>query len=102
MKLPTDNHRLGNDFGTLLKSLSQLLPTFAAQVNAVSEGRISGHYNALESAPAGGLYSQGDYIRNAKPSVLGTAGSRYVVKGWLCTVGGDPGTWVEDRGLTGT
>lgn len=44
----------------------------------------------------------GDVIRNTNPSVLGTAGSRYVISGWVCTTQGDPGTWSEMRTLTGT
>ena len=44
----------------------------------------------------------GDTIRNTNPSVLGTAGSKYVISGWVCTTAGDPGTWSEQRTLTGT
>ena len=102
MKLPTDNLRLGSDLASLLKALSQLLPTFARQINKVSEGQISGAYNALTSAPVTGTYAQGDYIRNKATQVLGAAGSQYVVKGWICVDSGTPGTWVEDRGVTGT
>lgn len=102
MKLPTDNLRLGSDLTSLLKALSQLLPTFARQINKVAEGQISGTYNALTSAPVTGTYAQGDYIRNKEPQVLGDAGARYVVKGWICVDSGAPGTWVEDRGVTGT
>lgn len=102
MKLPTDNLRLGSDLASLLKALSQLLPNFARQINKVSEGQISGTYNALTSAPVSGTHAQGDYIRNKAPKVLGAAGSQYVVKGWICVDSGTPGTWVEDRGVTGT
>ena len=102
MKLPTDNLRLGSDLASLLKALSQLLPAFARQINKVSEGQISGAYNALTSAPVTGTYAQGDYIRNKAPAVLGAAGGQYVVKGWVCVDSGAPGTWVEDRGATGT
>lgn len=44
----------------------------------------------------------GDTIRNTNPSVSGTAGSQYVISGWVCTTQGDPGTWSEQRTLTGT
>lgn len=102
MRLQTDNYRFGNDFGSLVKSLMQVLPGFAKQINAVSEGRVTGSYNAATAAPVSGLHQQGDYIRNSTPQVLGAAGSRYVVKGWICTASGEPGTWAQDRGLTGT
>lgn len=46
-------------------------------------------------------WTRGDYRINTFPSELGTAGSKYVLNGWKCIAGGTPGTWVEDRGLTG-
>lgn len=103
MRVPTDNFRLGNDLPSVIRALaSQVLPQFAVQINAVSEGRISGRYNAMDAHPATGLWQQGDYIPNKSPVVLGTAGSQYVLKGWICVAGGEPGTWAEDRGVTGT
>jgi hypothetical protein len=73
----------------------------AYQVNAISEGRIAGFYSATTSVPTSGTYAQGDFVRNSTPSEAGTAGSKYVVFGWLCTVSGTPGTWVPCRFLTG-
>jgi hypothetical protein len=102
MKLPTDNYRLGDDLGSIKRALLQVLPMVAKQVNATSEGRIGGAYNALESPPTNGLWSQGDFVRNATPVVKGTAGSRYIVLGWSCVESGEPGTWVECRTGTGT
>jgi hypothetical protein len=102
MRLPTDNYRLGADLPGLLKALVQLLPRIATQVNNVSEGRIVGSHNAVTQPPAQGLYQAGDYIRNSAPQVLGSPGSQYVVKGWICVVDGEPGTWVQDQGATGT
>lgn len=102
MRLQTDNHRLGEDLPALRRALAQLLPRIATQVNNVSEGRIAGSHNAAAQPPARGLYQAGDYIRNSAPQVLGAPGSQYVVKGWICTAGGEPGTWVQDRGATGT
>lgn len=54
------------------------------------------------TAPTTGTWARGSYCWNSNPAVQGTAGSNYVVKGWVCTVAGTPGTWVEDRSLTGT
>lgn len=102
MRLQTDNFRFGSDFQSLVKSLMQVLPGFAKQVNAVSEGRISGSHNAQEAPPTMGLYQAGDYIRNSAPRVLGAAGAQYVLKGWICVDSGEPGVWAEDRGATGT
>jgi hypothetical protein len=102
MRLQTDNLRLGISLESMQRALQQVLPAIAKQVNAVSEGRIQGSHNAANAPPVSGVYLAGDYIKNKAPAVLGTAGSRYVVKGWICVTGGEPGTWVQDRGLTGT
>lgn len=102
MRLPTDNYRFGGDLQSLKRSLAMLLPSFAQQINAVSEGRLEGSHNAQEAPPAKGLHQAGDYIRNSAPRLLGAAGGQYVIKGWICVTSGEPGEWVEDRGATGT
>jgi hypothetical protein len=73
----------------------------AQQVNAVSEGRLSGSYTASTAAPTTGTWTVGDKVRNSAPAEAGTAGSKYVVEGWICTVAGTPGTWLQQRTLTG-
>lgn len=102
MRLQTDNLRLGTSLESMQRALQQVLPVIANQVNAVSEGRIQGSHNAADAPPVIGTSMAGDYVKNKAPAVLGTAGSRYVIKGWVCVAGGEPGTWVQDRGLTGT
>jgi hypothetical protein len=54
------------------------------------------------AAPIALAWNKGDFVRNISPSVLGSAGSQYILFGWVCTVAGTPGTWVEQRMLTGT
>lgn len=73
----------------------------AAQVNAISEGRIVGAYTARSAVPTTGTWAHGDVVRNSAPAEAGTAGSKYVVTGWICVAGGTPGTWVPMRSLTG-
>lgn len=73
----------------------------AQQVNRLSEGALSASYTARSSVPTSGTWAQGDFIRNSAPSELGSAGSKYVITGWICTVAGNPGTWVQSRNLTG-
>jgi hypothetical protein len=68
-------------------------------VNMIAEGRLSGSVNAAASAPATGVYAVGDFVRNAAPTELGTAGSKFVVMGWLCVTA--PLTFVPTRSLTG-
>lgn len=82
-------------------AFSGILKDIESQVNAASEGRIIGAYNARSAAPTTGSYKQGDFIRNSAPSEAGAGGSKYVILGWICTVSGTPGTWLESRVLTG-
>lgn len=82
------------------QALLRELKDHAQQVNAVSEGRIAGAYNAQTAAPVG-LHQQGDFVRNSAPTELGAVASKYVIFGWSCTVGGDPATFVQCRFLTG-
>ena len=77
------------------------LRTHAVQINAISEGRLAGSYNAQTAAPTTGTYAQGDFIRNSAPTELGSASSKYVIFGWVCTVAGTPGTFLQCRFLTG-
>lgn len=82
--------------------LLDLLKRMAYQINTLSEGSISARYTALTAAPTAGKWAQGDEVANSAPTVLGAAGSQYVVTGWKCVAGGEPGTWVQMRTLTGS
>ncbi|MBV4459174.1 hypothetical protein KVG96_14535 [Pseudomonas sp. COR58] len=73
----------------------------ASQVNLLSEGRITAFYTAGTAAPTTGSWMQGDSLKNSAPTELGTAGSKYIIAGWTCVVSGTPGTWVQNRYLTG-
>lgn len=83
------------------QAFTRIVEEIEKQVNAVSEGRIAGTYNAYTSAPTTGTWVQGDFIRNLAPTETGSASSKYVVLGWVCTVSGTPGTWLQCRVLTG-
>lgn len=73
----------------------------ATMVNLLSDGRVAGTSNASTAAPTTGLYAQGDFVRNSAPAELGAAGNKYVIVGWLNVQGGEPGTFVACRCLTG-
>jgi len=81
--------------------LQRELREHALQVNLMAEGRLAAAYNAVPSVPTTGTFARGDFVRNSEPSELGSAGSRYVIFGWLCVSGGTPGTFVQCRFLTG-
>lgn len=87
--------------GTNDPILQRELREHATQINLISEGRIAGFYTALTAAPTSGSWMQGDSVKNSAPSELGTTGSKYVIEGWICTVSGTPGTWLQKRFLTG-
>ena len=93
--------RLSQTLVDLRRDLMKEWRTLAEQVNAVSEGRLVGTYNATTAAPTQGDYAQGDFVRNSAPVEAGAAASKYVILGWVCTVSGNPGTWLECRTLTG-
>ena len=81
--------------------MTLLLREFAQQVNMLSEGAVQAATNAATSAPTTGNWQIGDVVRNSAPSETGSAGSKYVVGGWICVAAGTPGTWKETRWLTG-
>jgi hypothetical protein len=82
-------------------NLQRELREHAQQVNALSEGRVSGTYNAQPAAPTTGIFAQGDFVKNSAPTELGSPGSAYVILGWINVTGGEPGTFLPVRGLTG-
>lgn len=64
-------------------------------------GSMGVFVNSDSAAPGSGTYAVGDRILNNNPSELGSGGSKYTITGWICTVAGTPGTWLEMRSLTG-
>jgi len=85
----------------LVFKVKQILTTLIDQVNNLTEGQVTAVQNANTAPPTTGTYQHGDFIRNSAPVEAGTAGSRYVITGWICTAAGTPGTWLPCRSLTG-
>ena len=104
MKVPSDPGLPavgGVDYERQLNfQLYDVLRQHAAQLNGLAEGSIYSFFSST-AAPTTGTYQRGDIVRNSEPSELGSASSKYVITGWICTVAGSPGTWVEMRSLTG-
>ncbi|KPF66135.1 hypothetical protein IP84_17045 [beta proteobacterium AAP99] len=86
----------------LYQVLYKFTKDVAVKVNQIADGRFAGFDLSATAAPTTGTWFRGDQVKNSAPSVLGTAGSRYVIVGWICVTGGQPGTWAEMRTLTGT
>lgn len=95
----SSTQRLPHDYN--LQSIEAIFRLIDTQVNAVSEGRLAGTYNASAAVPTTGTYAIGDFIRNSAPAELGGGGSKYVILGFVCTASGTPGTWLQCRVLTG-
>jgi hypothetical protein len=90
-QVPAEYNR--QTFATILTALQN-------QVNSLSEGMLTGRYNAQTTAPTTGTFNVGDLVYNATPSELGTVGNKYILLAWMCTVT-DPLTFRELRCLTG-
>lgn len=89
------------DIDRLVIQLTSLLVRISQQVNGISEGTMAAFHNAQTAAPTTGTWAQGDVIKKSNPVEAGGAGAKYVIIGWVCTVSGTPGTWLEMRTLTG-
>lgn len=86
----------------LNKSLLDYLRKLVNKLNGIASG-VASHMadNAATAAPTTGTYAQGDFVANSNRVEAGSASSKYVLMGWVCVAGGEPGTWVECRVLTG-
>lgn len=93
--------RFPADRAQMERKLTDLFRATNVQVNQLTEGTAAAVHNAATAAPTAGSYAVGDFVRNSAPAEAGTAGSKYVVLGWVCTVGGTPGTFLPCRALTG-
>lgn len=100
MRLQDDPY-LPSDLPGLVRQLTALYRQIASQVNQLSEGKLSAVTNAQPEAPTTGVHAAGDIVRHAEPVEAGSAGSEYVLFGWVCVAAGEPGTWAELRIPTG-
>lgn len=80
----------------------EMIRNIEDSINRAFEGRIVQRYSAA-SAPSGTTvsYQVGDIVYNTTPTETGTAGSQYLLVGWMCVAAGAPGVWRELRCLTG-
>lgn len=99
MRLPSDPRLPGVNTPNFLTQLINLYRDIAKQLNLLTEGSITAITNKATAAPTTGSYQIGDFVKNSSPSELGTAGSKYIITGWICTA--TPTTFKESRVLTG-
>lgn len=100
MRLDT-NPRFPADPKLMERKLTDLFVATNKKVNQLAEGVASAVHNSATAAPTAGTFAVGDFIRNSAPAELGVPTARYVVIGWICTVAGTPGTFLQCRVLTG-
>lgn len=76
----------------LTRDLTKMMRDVAREHNlaAMWDGRAS-------SVPTTGTWADGQCVKNTAPAELGTAGSKYVVLGWMLV----SGNWLPMRFLTG-
>lgn len=79
----------------------ELFRDAARKVNSLAAGKFAAIDRTGTAAPTTGTWAQGDFVANSNRSELGSVGGKYVLMGWVCVIGGTPGTWVESRTLTG-
>ncbi|WP_250439887.1 hypothetical protein [Caballeronia sp. AZ1_KS37] len=92
---------LSQNLPQLVNDLQRQLNQIVDQLNGISSGRVSAVTSAYTAAPTGGTWAAGDFVTNSAPVEQGSAGSKFVITGWVCTAGGSPGTWLAARCLTG-
>lgn len=86
---------------TFVSKLLEIMRRIISQVNSLSDGNLSAFNNAAASTDIAGAHAVGDFVKNNAPAELGSAGSKYIITGWICVTAGTPGTWKECRTLTG-
>jgi hypothetical protein len=89
---------------TLINDMFRFEPDLSiADVDLIRVNCINLNYR--NSMPTEGFFVKGEYVANLSPTVQGTAGSQYIVRGWnrMQTRNGDVLNvdWVEDRALIG-
>ena len=87
--------------GGLPVHIVQWIRQAARKVNGIASGSYRDREGQRTAAPTTDTWTQGDFVENSNKSELGAGGSKYVLQGWDCLVGGTPGTWTERRTLTG-
>lgn len=93
--------------GVRILDTGQIIVSYDADPASATFGQVTTFPAATASAmPTTGFYAQGHFVKRTTPSIAGTAGSQYVVTGWVRVTTGSghvAGTdWAEMRTLTGT
>ena len=85
------------DAGTFARLFRQI----ETLLNALASGSGVARFQARAAVPTTGSFAQDDIVWKTGMTEAGSAGSKYVIIGWVCVSGGTPGTFKEMRVLTG-
>lgn len=97
-------HLLGVIAGNLFPGASLQIGRYRVVKGHVDINTINTTFEDTAAPSAGilfGSFFKGDIVKNSNPTELGTAGSKYIIDRWVCTVSGTVGTWLPCRVLTG-
>lgn len=87
----------------LVRTLTDYLRLNSQQVNDLATGRLEANFNADSAIPSSGLFGIGDFVKKKPIVEQGSAGSKYIVYGWVCTSEGSASasSFTTVRFLTG-
>lgn len=95
--LPKSPFAAGTFQGDQSRAIEKELQKLQLAVRQLREGRIEGVL-ALDAAPTGGLWAQGDIVQNSAPRRTISASTTFAVVGWQYTdEGSGTLTWAEMR-----
>ena len=95
--LPRPPFAPGTFQGDQSRALERELQKLQLSVKQLRDGRIEGVL-ALDAAPTGGVWAQGDVVQNSDPTRTISASTTFVVWGWQYTdAGAGTLTWAEMR-----
>jgi hypothetical protein len=82
--------------------MAEIIRQVEDAINRQYEGRIYQRFTGTAAPTSTQMSWQvGDEVLNSAPTELGSASSKYIIRGWVCIAAGNPGTWREMRVLTG-
>lgn len=97
--LPISPHPPDTYEGRMHHQLKRELHENAQAVGRLQDGKLAGVQRS-PTVPTGGDFAPGDIVRNSLPFEGGSAGSKYVIFGWMC-IQKTPLVFLECRFLTG-
>lgn len=90
-----------NNNGIFINGALETTKIFNNEMKITLNDSISNSNDFHIAPPTQGNWNRGDVVKNYRPVEQGTSGSLFIIDGWTCTTSGTPGTWVENKIMTG-